>query len=98
MDTENKDLTDPVQKVRDLGGLGYTARQCYNILQPDVNFEVFQNEFNNKESDFRKNYEIGVDLADFKIDTKLLVLAETGDLNALKEYERRKLNHQKYRK
>ena len=87
-------------KVRSLGMLHYPLWKCLNILEinSDKDRDFFEQEFKNAESKVAKEYQIGIDLADFEIDTKLLHLAKTGDLRAIAIFDERKKSHPKKKK
>lgn len=73
-----------INKIIDLGKLSYPLEKCLNILQLDSEKETeFRKQFININSQVRKAYQIGVDLCDFEIDTKLYQLAKTGDMKAI---------------
>ncbi len=92
------DGLDPelLEKVIDLGKLNYPVSKCLNVLQLSGDAaEEFERLFYIQGSSIQTKYQIGMDLADFELDTKILVLAKAGDLKAVKEYDtRRKIYHE----
>lgn len=85
-------------KIVDLGSLNYPLSKCLNILDLEGEDAVkFASQFTDKDSEIFQYYQKGVDKADFDIDSKLLLLAKAGDLNALKIFEQRAMK-QKMRK
>lgn len=80
---------DLLNKVSQLGTLGYSANKLINILDiPDS--KAFKKDFFDTEHALNKAYQKGIDKGDFVIDTKLLELAKEGDLKALELFEMRK--------
>lgn len=80
---------DFLKKIMQCGTLGYPLSKILNVLDV-VNEAEFKDDFNNKESEVSKNYQKGIDRADFVLDSKLFEMAKDGDLKALDKYERRK--------
>lgn len=80
---------EDLAKVVDLGKLGYPWEKCANILAVQDR-EEFKKDFHSPQSQIYKNYQIGTDLADFELDTKVFQLAKTGDLKAIQEFEKRR--------
>lgn len=84
-------LDDDIKKITNLGSIGYSMIKCLNVLQFDeIKKAEFIKQFDLTNSLVNNAYQVGIDLFDFEIDTKLLQLAKTGDLNALKKLETRK--------
>ena len=80
---------DFLKKIMQCGTLGYPMSKILNVLDIENEAE-FKVDFNNKESEVSKNYQKGIDRADFVLDSKLFEMAKDGDLKALDKYERRK--------
>lgn len=74
--------------IMSFGALHYTPRQMADNLD-DITEEEIITLLKDPNSEFTKAYERGKSRAQFKIDLKLLELAQSGDLEALKLYERR---------
>lgn len=78
-------------KIIKLGQLGYPAEKCARILElAGEEFSRFVREFGDPKSETFSLYQIGVDQADFEIDTKLFLLAKSGDMKALAQLDERK--------
>jgi len=78
-------------KIINLGALGYDIESCSIVL----GFNVL--DVNKKE--FDKLYNAGRVKSDFVIDMKLFELAQSGDVRALQELDKRKLlRERKYQK
>lgn len=78
-------------KIINLGSLLYPAEKCANILMlTGAKRAQFLKDFLNPSSEVAQCYQIGIDLADFEIDSKLLQLAKSGDLKAIQKLEFRK--------
>lgn len=80
---------DFLKKIMQCGTLGYPLSKILNVLDIENEAE-FKVDFNNKESEVSKNYQKGIDRADFVLDSKLFEMAKDGDLKALDKYEKRK--------
>lgn len=80
---------DFLKKIMQCGTLGYPLSKILNVLDIDNEAE-FKVDFNNKESEVSKNYQKGIDRADFVLDCKLFEMAKDGDLKAFDKFERRK--------
>lgn len=80
---------DLLKKVMQCGTLGYPLSKILNILDIENEAE-FKTDFNNRESVVSRNYQKGIDRADFVLDSKLFEMAKDGDLKALDKYEKRK--------
>lgn len=79
-----------LKKVVNLGSLRYPVEKCMNVLQLDgESRKEFEKDFLNQDSEIAKNYQTGIDVADFEIDTKLFNLARTGDPKAIKAFDER---------
>lgn len=81
-----------LKKIMQCGTLGYPLSKILNVLDIENEAE-FKVDFNNKEGEVSKNYQKGIDRADFVLDSKLFEMAKDGDLKALDKYERRKNIH-----
>jgi hypothetical protein len=80
---------DQLKKIVNLGTLGYDVEKCINVL--DVEDEAaFKKEFATPGTTVYKAYKKGQDIADFAIDSKLFEMARQGDINAMREFERKK--------
>lgn len=74
--------------IINFGAFGYDAKKMSSILGvPEV--EIAQ-ELKNKDSEFAKLYQKGVDMSEYVIDMKIFNLAKQGDLAAIAEFEKRK--------
>jgi hypothetical protein len=78
-----------LKKMVSVGTLGYSIEKVINVLDIE-DVEWFMKEFYDKSSRIHSAYQKGKDKADFKIDLKLFELAQQGDIEAFKIYERRK--------
>jgi hypothetical protein len=70
------------------GAFNYLPEKIANVLnwpQKEV-LELYRN----KDSNFFKLLQKGLDTADYVLDLKLFELAQTGDLKALEEFENRR--------
>lgn len=79
---------DQEEMIVNFGALNYDAFRMsivFGIDEIDI-----QNEMKNEKSKFFKLYKKGEYISSYLIDLKLFELAKTGDLKAIKEYERRK--------
>ena len=80
---------DFLKKMVQVGTLGYPLSKIMNVL--DIEDEKqFTKDFDNPKSQVAKNYQKGIDKADFILDSKLFEMAKNGDLKALAKYEERK--------
>ena len=66
---------DFLKKIMQCGTLGYPLSKILNVLDVDNEAE-FKDDFNNKESEVSKNYQKGIDRADFVLDSKLFEMAK----------------------
>lgn len=74
--------------IINFGAFGYDAKKMSSILGvPEV--EIAQ-ELKNKDSEFAKLYQKGVDMSEYVIDMKIFNLAKQGDLAAIALFEERK--------
>jgi len=74
---------DFLKQVSSLGILNYNSEKCSILLNIDIE-EFEENE------EIQKAYEKGKLMGEYEIDIRLFELAKSGDLNALKEFEKRK--------
>lgn len=82
MKIENEEI------IINFGAFGYDAKKMSSILGvPEV--EIVQ-ELKNKDSEFAKLYQKGVDMSEYVIDMKIFALAKQGDLAAIALFEKRK--------
>lgn len=73
-----------IKKIIDLGKLSYPLEKCLNIIQLDQEQESeFRKQFVDSNSEVGKAYQIGKDLYDFEIETKLYHLAKTGEIKSI---------------
>ena len=88
-------MTDEtLKKIQSLGSLGYPADKCANVLElTGEDRAKFLADFKNPKSEIAQVYQIGIDIADFEIDAKLLQLAKTGDAKSIQLLETRKKKH-----
>ena len=82
MKIENKEM------IVNFGAFGYDAKKMSSILGvPEV--EIVQ-ELQNKDSEFAKLFQKGVDMSEYVIDLKIFKVAKSGDLAAIALFEKRK--------
>jgi hypothetical protein len=80
------------EMIANFGALGYNTKKMSSILGvPEI--EIIT-ELKNKDSEFSKLFQKGVDMSEYVIDLKLFNLAKNGDLAALKKFEERKKQRQ----
>lgn len=87
MDTINLS-EDQQEAVINCGAFGYELNQIANII--DIDLDVLLHESQKKDSQFNKLLKKGQDMFEYKMDTKLLEMANSGDISALRELEKRK--------
>jgi hypothetical protein len=86
--------TDVADKLLNLGKLGYPPVKCANVLQlTGRSRDQFIKDMTDPDSEAAKTWQMGQDLADFEIDTKLYMLARSGDIKSLHALEYRKQSH-----
>ena len=74
--------------IVNFGALGYDAKKMSSILGvPEI--EIIE-ELKNKDSEFTKLFQKGVDMSEYVIDMKIFDLAKQGDLAAITLFEKRK--------
>lgn len=82
---------DIIEKVIQLGKLGYPPAKCIRILGLDkVEAKEFNKQFSTPNTEVFVAYQTGADLADFEIDTRLYQLASIGEPHAIDIFERRR--------
>ena len=74
---------DFLKQVSSLGILNYNSEKCSILL--DIDIEEFE-----ANEEIQKAYEKGVLMGEYEIDIRLFEMAKSGDLAALKEFEKRK--------
>ena len=74
--------------IINFGAFGYDAKKMSSIL--GVSEVEIAQELKNKDSEFAKLYQKGVDMSEYVIDLKIFNLAKQGDLEAIKVFEKRK--------
>lgn len=74
--------------IINFGAFGYDAKKMSSILGVSE-VEIIQ-ELKNKDSEFAKLFQKGVDMSEYVIDLKIFNLAKQGDLEAIKVFEKRK--------
>lgn len=74
--------------IVNFGALGYGAKKMSSIL--GVSEIEIVSELKNKDSEFAKLFQKGVDMSEYVIDMKIFALAKQGDLAAITEFEKRK--------
>lgn len=74
---------DFLKQVSSLGILNYNSEKCSILLNIDI--EEFETN-----DEIQKAYEKGKLMGEYEIDIRLFELAKSGDLNALKEFDKRK--------
>jgi hypothetical protein len=77
-----------IDKIINFGALNYTAEQSIIVLGWDLEF--MKSQINDVNSEFNINYNKGMVLNQYIIDTKLLEMAQSGDLKAIDMLEKRK--------
>lgn len=94
MDEQHFELTEDLkQKIVNLGELKYPPEKCANVLTLyGENRHKFIKALLDQTSEIYQLYQMGSDLADFNIDTKLYQLAKTGDAKSIDmlEYRQKK--------
>ena len=76
------------EMIVNFGALGYDAKKMSSILGvPEI--EILS-ELKNKDSEFAKLFQKGVDMSEYVIDMKIFDLAKQGDLAAITLFEKRK--------
>ena len=76
------------EMIANFGALGYDAKKISSILGvPEI--EILS-ELKNKDSEFAKLFQKGVDMSEYVIDMKIFDLAKQGDLAAITLFEKRK--------
>ncbi len=76
------------EMIVNFGALGYDAKKMSSILGVSE-IEIIQ-ELKNKDSEFAKLFQKGVDMSEYVIDMKIFALAKQGDLAAIALFEERK--------
>jgi len=76
------------EMIANFGALGYDAKKMSSILGVSE-IEIVQ-ELKNKDSEFAKLFQKGVDMSEYVIDIKVFNLAKQGDLAAIALFEKRK--------
>lgn len=77
-----------INKITNFGALNYTAEQSIIVLGWDLEF--MKSQINDVNSEFNINYNKGMVINQYIIDTKLLEMAQSGDLKAIDMLEKRK--------
>ena len=76
------------EMIINFGAFGYDAKKMSSILGvPEV--EILS-ELKNKDSEFAKLFQKGVDMSEYVIDLKIFQMAKQGDLEAITLFEKRK--------
>jgi hypothetical protein len=78
-----------LDRMTEFGKLGYPLSKIINVMNVK-DAPSFTLLFDDKNSRVRQSYDAGVDQAEYLVDSKLLQLANGGDLEALKMYEERR--------
>lgn len=81
----NNFTEDQQKMLKNMGALGYDARKISSITGLDI--DLVEADFRNPDSDLKKLYQSGADMAQYKIDLKLLEMAMAGDLKAMQTIE-----------
>lgn len=76
------------EQIINFGVFGYNYSKISNIL--NVPEPQIKEAMDDKNSDFYKLFQKGIDVADYVIDLKLFEMAKTGDIKALEKFEIRK--------
>jgi hypothetical protein len=77
-------LTDEQKEViRDFGALGYSIKKMQTILNHS-DPEFVHGQMSDQNSEFYKNYHLGKETYEFDLNVKLLEMARSGDLMAMK--------------
>ena len=76
--------------VVNCGAFRFSYQKTANIIttEKEKNKEIV-NQLLDDKSELKRLYNIGIDKSDYKIMDKLFSLANTGDMQALKEYDKR---------
>lgn len=81
------------EMIVNFGALAYDTKKISSILGvPET--EIIE-ELKNKDSEFSKLFQKGVDMSEYVIDLKIFDLAKQGDLAAITLFEKRKAERQK---
>lgn len=76
------------EMIANFGALGYDTKKMSSILGvPEI--EILS-ELKNKDSEFAKLFQKGVDMSEYVIDMKIFNIAKQGDLAAITLFEKRK--------
>jgi len=84
------------QKIINLGELRYPPDKCANVLELSGEERLdFIRDIKTQGTNINCWYQIGIDLADFNIDSKLYQLAKTGDHKSIDMLEYRQKKYTK---
>lgn len=76
------------EMIVNFGALGYDTKKMSSILGvPEIEILL---ELKNKDSEFAKLFQKGVDMSEYVIDMKIFNLANQGDMKAITLFEKRK--------
>lgn len=78
-----------LKKITQCGVLQYPLSKIINVLDID-DVKSFTKDFDDKNSSVYKAYKKGSDKSDFLLDTKLLSMAQGGNMSAINKFEERK--------
>lgn len=87
-----------LSKMVDLGKLMYSPEKCANVLGfSGKERDQFILDFQDPKGELQTNFQVGIDVSDFEIDTKIYMLAKSGDLKAVEmfEFRRGRFSHSK---
>lgn len=78
------------EQLINCGAFQLSVKKTANIIftQP-IDIQALIDELQDPTSEVSRLYKIGLDRAEYSIMAKLLELSQAGDLNALKEYDKR---------
>lgn len=76
------------EMIANFGAFGYDAKKMSSIL--GVSEIEILSELKNKDSEFAKLFQKGVDMSEYVIDLKIFNVAKSGDINAIALFEKRK--------
>lgn len=84
-------MTDETrQMIIKLGHLGYPPEKCAHILElTGDEIGAFIAKMKDPSTEEAQAFQVGIDQADFEIDTKLYALAKSGDMKALETLKER---------
>lgn len=97
---EDEFLTEEtINKLIDLGKLNFPSVKSAHVLSvPSEHYEEFKKLFYDENSKIFHYFSTGLILSDFEIDSRLYLLAKSGDLKSIQELAKRKKIYEDERK